>query len=203
MLSCKLKTGTSFTQRREKNPPETAQPAVKPSLAGGQLVNGCDKTHHIQVCQRCTHLTAAAHTADVTHLHKNTDVIPRQWLGYKFWELSIYVKKQLKWLRWKSSPPVVSFNVDLGFWPTNLDAEGQQGGSDWGAFRLVQWALARASARLRPLLLAAVQQHRLDAVTISQEQGVALTSWQIPNTKAIRQLRQQTNKEMKIKIHTV
>lgn len=184
-------------QRREKNPPEAAQPAVKASLAGGQLVKGCDESLHVQVRQRCAHLTAAAHTADVTHLRKNTDVTPRQRLGYKFWATCVAQNLCLKNKKVAQMEKFFSLHVDLCFWPTNLDAEGQQGGSDWVTFRSVRWALARASARLRPLLLAAVQQHRLHrlhAVTVSQEQGVALSSWHVPNTKALRQLRQQTNK---------
>lgn len=70
----KIWSGTFFKQRREKNLPETAEPAVKPPLSGGQLVNGCNKTLHVQVGQRCGHLTTAAHAAHVTQLHRNTDI---------------------------------------------------------------------------------------------------------------------------------
>lgn len=72
----------------------------------------------------------------------------------------------------------------------NLQADRQQGGSDCvtlcsaggllvGLFSLV-WC--------RLFLLATVQQHGLDAVSISQEEGVALAGRHVPNSEAIRQL---------------
>lgn len=49
-------------------------------------------------------------------------------------------------------------------------------------------------------MLAAVQQNRLHTVTVSQEEGVALTARQIPNVKTIREL-QKTQKEQKKNIY--
>lgn len=66
---------------------------------------------------------------------------------------------------------------------TYLQADRQQGGPDCVP-------LCSAGGLLAGLffLLATVQQHRLDAVSISQEEGVALTGRHVPNPKAIRQL---------------
>ena len=63
---------TSVTQRGEKQFPDAAQPAVKLSLSGSQLMDGRDETHDVVVCQHGTALTAAAHTANITHLHTHT-----------------------------------------------------------------------------------------------------------------------------------
>lgn len=62
---------TSVTQTKEEEPPDADQPAVQPSLFGGQLMDGGGESPDVVVHQHCTHLTTTPHAADVTHLHKN------------------------------------------------------------------------------------------------------------------------------------
>lgn len=64
---------TSVRQRGEEQFPDAAQPAVKLSLSGSQLMDSWDKTHDVVVRQHCTALSTAAHTADVTHLFTHTE----------------------------------------------------------------------------------------------------------------------------------
>lgn len=73
---------------------------------------------------------------------------------------------------------------------TYLQADRQQGGSDCVPLCSAGGPLVGPLSLVchRLLLLATVQQHRLDAVSISQEERVALTGRHVPNPKAIRQL---------------
>lgn len=67
-----LSSGTFVLYWCEDEFPEATQPAVELPLSGGQLLEGRHKTLDVLVCQDGAALPAAAHTADVAHLHTST-----------------------------------------------------------------------------------------------------------------------------------
>lgn len=77
--------------------------------------------------------------------------------------------------------------------PTHLYAKRHQGGSDCVTFSPVRWPLVGTGPLAgcliqfwpRLLLLPTVHQHGLDAVSVSQEEGVALARRHIPSPKII------------------
>lgn len=125
-------------------------------------MDGGNKTHDVLVGQDGAALAAAAHAADVAHLHGEMNT------------------------RCDTNRP----SPAVGRAGTNLQADRQQGGPDYARLRPAGGLLAGLLSLLcrSLLLLAAVQQHRLDAVSISQEEGVVLTGRHAPNPKTIGQL---------------
>lgn len=121
-------------------------------------MDGRNQSRHVPVCQDSAALPAAAHAADVAHLHTNTHTHKRE-----------EMKNHEAWVSICSLGRV-----------SDLQAERQQGGPGRGPLSPLPRGLH---------LLAAVQQHGLDAVSIGQEERVALTGGQVPNAKALGQLR--------------